>query len=181
MIEVGLASPLADVYGALCAAGRCSDKGTTHSYIPFYEELFAEHRQVRARVLELGVFNGHSLELWAGYFTDGQVWGVDLSPVQVVPQVGMLVGDCTDPGVVGRLPGGWDVVIDDASHRVQDQIGSFLLLAPKLAPGGLYVIEDVQSDGDRVAIEAATGVPWQTVDLRHIRPRYDDLLLVYRA
>ena len=42
-----------------------------------------------------------------------------------------------------------DVVIDDGSHFVDDMIGSFRLLFERVAPGGLYVIEDIHCAKDR--------------------------------
>jgi len=42
-------------------------------------------------------------------------------------------------------PEGWDIIIDDASHYPPHQIISFQNLWPKLRPGGLYVVEDIET------------------------------------
>lgn len=42
-----------------------------------------------------------------------------------------------------RLPYGVDLIIDDGSHRIRDQEATLALLWPHLAPGGLYIIEDI--------------------------------------
>jgi hypothetical protein len=41
--------------------------------------------------------------------------------------------------------GGWDLVIDDGGHIPRDQLTSFCALFPFVRPGGLYVIEDVET------------------------------------
>lgn len=38
-----------------------------------------------------------------------------------------------------------DVVIDDGSHHPYHQLRTFLFLFPYLPPGGIYVIEDVET------------------------------------
>jgi hypothetical protein len=40
---------------------------------------------------------------------------------------------------------GWDLVIDDGSHVPRHQLVSFVALYPFVRPGGLYVIEDIES------------------------------------
>lgn len=166
---------LAEIYAALCKTGTCSDKGTTHSYVDVYEELLAPYRSIRARVLEIGVQYGYSLRLWQEYFDDGFVWGVDIAPVLGgVP--GLILGDATHE--LG-LPWGWDIIIDDGSHRVHDQAATYQLLYPRLAPGGLYVIEDVQSDAD--CEKLLTVAPFEVIDLRNVKGRYDDVMLVARS
>jgi hypothetical protein len=42
--------------------------------------------------------------------------------------------------------GPFDLIVDDGSHRVRDQQVTAETLLPYLAPGGLYIIEDVNGD-----------------------------------
>ena len=41
--------------------------------------------------------------------------------------------------------GGWDVVIDDGSHLPRHQLTSFASLFPFVRPGGLYIVEDIET------------------------------------
>ena len=43
------------------------------------------------------------------------------------------------------VDGGWDIVIDDGSHLPRHQLVSFCALFPFVRPGGLYIIEDIES------------------------------------
>jgi hypothetical protein len=53
--------------------------------------------------------------------------------------------DASDPKQLSkvRLPPQIDIIIDDGSHRFQDQERTLLVLWPKLRPGGFYIIEDM--------------------------------------
>lgn len=63
-----------------------SDKEVAHGYISgLYEELFAPLRDKPLRMMEIGVFGGASIHMWAEYFTnpDFRVEGVDLTPREI--------------------------------------------------------------------------------------------------
>eukprot|EP01062_Namystynia_karyoxenos_P071127 TRINITY_DN66547_c0_g1_i1.p1 TRINITY_DN66547_c0_g1~~TRINITY_DN66547_c0_g1_i1.p1 ORF type:complete len:308 (+),score=80.61 TRINITY_DN66547_c0_g1_i1:79-924(+) len=64
--------------------------------------------------------------------------------------VTLTVGDQQDRGFLrslreGAPAGGWDVIVDDGGHHPRQQAASFEGLWAALAPGGLYVIEDIQT------------------------------------
>ena len=56
-------------------------------------------------------------------------------------------GDQSDPaflkGVVDKYS--YDIIIDDCSHHPDHQIISLMYLYAAIKPGGLYVIEDIES------------------------------------
>jgi SAM-dependent methyltransferase len=102
------------------------------------------------RVLEIGIYSGGSLPMWLHYFGDGtQVYGVDIEPACTAHEregVRVFIGDQADPEFwerfVSEVPR-VDVVIDDGGHEAHQQIASLRSLLPHLAPGGVYVCEDV--------------------------------------
>lgn len=162
------------------------DKGTLHSYIDVYAE------QIEPRfglsLLEIGVYAGHSLMMWNEYLPGCRVVGVDLSVSRLVwpellPQI--VVGNATRREVLGQVVGSFNYVIDDGSHYFDDQKSSFMLLWDRLLPDGKYFIEDIESI--EVAYELAdfvwafTGLKSVIYDLRDVKGRFDDiLLLVYK-
>ena len=53
-----------------------TDKGTAHSYIAVYERLLEPYRPRDVTLLEVGVWQGGSLLLWADYFPSGRIVGM---------------------------------------------------------------------------------------------------------
>lgn len=121
-------------------------------YLPFYDRALAPYRGRPIRMLEIGVMHGGSLELWRKYFgPEATIFGIDINPecagrVDAPNQV--RIGSQADPeflrATVAEM-GGLDFVLDDGSHIASHQRVSFEALWPLLAPGGLYVIEDMHT------------------------------------
>lgn len=117
-------------------------------------------------MLELGVWGGHSLEMWREAFPRATIIGVDLAPLDLHlgRRVHIIRGDQADAALMRQIrkdlaPGGFDVIIDDASHMGITTAGSLkVLYMEHLRPGGLYCIEDWGTgylpnwhDGGRIA------------------------------
>src|SRR5580704_12849542 len=49
-----------------------------HDYLPLYESFLAPIRYTPVRVLEIGVGGGASLRMWADYFEDPTIIGLDV-------------------------------------------------------------------------------------------------------
>ncbi|MFF4403292.1 hypothetical protein [Streptomyces sp. NPDC001404] len=134
-----------------------SDKWGGHWYTPHYERHFGARRDQRVKLLEIGVggyhapdVGGASLLMWKHYFRRGLVYGLDVFDKSALDEPRKLTvrGDQSDPEFLNALAkriGPLDIVIDDGSHRSSDVITSFRTLFPHLRPGGLYVIEDLQT------------------------------------
>ena len=149
-------SPPIDPLSVLALAYQ-SDKFVYHLYTPEYHRLFAPLRDRPVRLLEIGVGGyedpkkgGASLCMWAEYFPQGRVVGLDLHPkaLDLPERVVVRQGSQTDPAVLDRIwqeDGPFDIVIDDGSHAVEHVLASFRHLYPRLPETGLYVVEDTQS------------------------------------
>jgi 23S rRNA U2552 (ribose-2'-O)-methylase RlmE/FtsJ len=119
-------------------------------YLPIYERLLAPLRKQPFALLELGVWNGHSLEMWRDAFPRATIVGIDLQPpeLDLGPRVHVIQGDQSDAALMGRVreahaPRGFDVIIDDASHIGVLTARSLQgLYSQHLRPGGLYCVED---------------------------------------
>ncbi len=162
-----------------------TDKGTDHSYAAVYDRLLAPYRGRELTLLEIGVYRGGSLLLWAEYFDSAEILGIDKELGQVVPavrqspRIRLLQGDATSAEFIDRVVAAVDVVVDDGSHELADQLASARALVPKLAPGGLYVIEDVWPYENALRLRAE--LPGSEIfDRRHVKARFDDVLVVYR-
>ena len=128
-----------------------TDKGISHNYLQNYERHLSHLRDQPILLLEIGVLKGGSLLMWADYFKTGTIIGIDINscPLQhLPPNVSFHQGSQSDASFLqqiarSRAPGGFDVIIDDASHYGTLTRDSYkALFTQHLKPGGLYVIED---------------------------------------
>jgi len=55
-----------------------TDKNTVHSYIPLYQNLLINKRETAKNVLEIGIERGGSIKLWSDFFTNANVYGLDI-------------------------------------------------------------------------------------------------------
>ncbi|MEU4473122.1 hypothetical protein [Micromonospora sp. NPDC023888] len=139
------------------ALANGSDKWGPHFYTPIYERHFAPLREQELTIVELGIggyaipgSGGGSLRMWKRHFPRALIYGVDVFDKSAAAEqrVFPIQGDLSDPNFVGSLAerlGPLDIVIDDGSHACADVILAFNALFPALSPGGLYVIEDLQT------------------------------------
>lgn len=142
-------SRLAILYG--------TDKFGYHDYTPNYHQMLQGWRDRPLRMLEIGVGGyggedrgGESLEVWRDYFAKAQITGIDIQKktMDLGPRVQILQGSQVDAeflsGTVADR-GPFHIILDDGSHRNEHVVESFGLLFPTLEPGGIYIIEDVQT------------------------------------
>jgi predicted O-methyltransferase YrrM len=173
-----------------------TDKTTSHAYGPLYSHLFDPMRERDAvdAVLEIGVYSGASVQAMSEFFPDAAIVGVDVTLDRVRfgrdnPMVTFVQGDGTDPALAESLGTQFDIIIEDASHAADDQVAAVLAFGPYLAPGGLFVIEDISGQQDLAALrerlEAAakehgleTPIGWY--DLRAVKGQFDDIVAVIR-
>jgi SAM-dependent methyltransferase len=128
-----------------------TDKPSFDVYFRNYERLFGPLAGRTIHLLELGISQGGSLELWRDYFRRGTIAGIDISPVRLDDPSGRIhvyQGLQQDTALLDRVrketaPEGFDIIIDDCSHIGEFTALSFWHLFDRhLKPGGLYVIED---------------------------------------
>lgn len=133
---------------------EATNKHSWHGYMSQYDREISQWKNSRIKILEFGVFGGGSLLLWHDAFPKAQVIGVDrrsgvgklargLDRVTILQ--GMQADDAFLTAQVKPL-GPFHIVIDDASHRPADQLGTFKSIWPHVVPGGVYVIEDLFVD-----------------------------------
>lgn len=117
-----------------------------HDYLTVYEPLIP--RETPVRLLEIGWHQGASMRMWREWLHPASIIvGVDVTkPAEPVDRVHFRHVDATSPDMkdVIREFDAFDVVVDDGSHLSADVITSFAMLWPHVAPGGLYIVEDLQ-------------------------------------
>lgn len=131
------------------------DSDKVASYYEFYKTFLDPIREQRIYLLELGVHKGGSLLFWRDYLPFATIVGVDNNVSEAVlrqfsdeDRIHCFKGDQTDIQALSRIvsqtaEGGYDVVIDDASHLgYETKVSFWYLFDHHLKPGGLYFIED---------------------------------------
>jgi len=162
------------------------DKGTIHSYLSHYDELLTPYRN-NSTFLEIGIWNGQSIRMWDEYFINSIVVGVEIlenrtGGLHTNPNFNVMVADATKLEFLDRIKDlSFDVIIDDGSHYLHEQILSFNLLKDKMNKGGIYIIEDIKNiDYSRHYFEGSLHHNCEIRDLRAEKNRKDDVLVIYR-
>jgi len=130
--------------------GKISDKWTL--YLNEYDRLFGDYRNKPIRLLEIGIQNGGSLEIWSKYFSNASVLiGVDINQGCARlsyddPRISVIVGDANAHEVRERVfhrSPQFDIIIDDGSHLSSDIVKSFALYFERVVEGGIFIAEDL--------------------------------------
>ncbi len=128
-----------------------------HGYCTWYEQHLAALRHKEIRLLEIGVggysdplAGGASLLMWRDYFSAATIVGMDSheKTLDLGDRVTVVQGSQADRNSLLELEaefGPFDIVIDDGSHLNVHRNLSFEVLFPRLAEGGIYIMEDLHT------------------------------------
>lgn len=149
-------------YGSDKCPGGGSHEGWGHSYAPFYDKIFENKKNITA-ILELGAGSVEvmqhyvknyracaSLRVWRDFFPDAKVYGLDNKPDCNIleERIYGVIGDQSNPEDLQKLVDmageKFDIIIDDCSHRIEDQLFSAHFLMPHMKKDGIYCIEDIR-------------------------------------
>jgi cephalosporin hydroxylase len=126
-----------------------------HGYTVIYDNYFQAIKNQKLRVLEIGIggganikFGGNSLKVWAKYFKNSQILGIDIYDKTLIDyrRIKTYQGNQSDAIFLSQFTD-LDIIIDDGSHINKDIIQSFEFLFSQLNSGGYYCIEDTQVSG----------------------------------
>lgn len=130
--------------------GKVTDRWL--AYLHQYERIFAPWRDKPVRLLEIGIQNGGSLEIWARYFPDARILvGCDIDPLcerltYDDPRISVVVGDASSGDTearIGAISPQWDLVIEDGSHQSRHIVDAFARFFPRVVEGGMFIAEDL--------------------------------------
>ncbi len=130
--------------------GKLSDKWSL--YLNELDRLFTLYRSRPIRLLEIGVQNGGSLEIWDQYFQNAEkIVGCDINQKCVglqyqSPRIAVVIGDANSDEFQNEIlqyAPAFDIIIDDGSHVSSDIVKSFARYFPCLNESGIYVAEDL--------------------------------------
>ena len=121
-------------------------------YIEIYDRYFSKYRDTEVVILEIGVSQGGSIDMWKEYFgPKAKFYGIDINPRSVEfnePNVEILIGRQEDRNflrsVKQKIPK-VDILIDDGGHTMIQQITTFEELFDHVKDDGIYLCEDVHT------------------------------------
>jgi len=123
-----------------------------HHYFEIYDRHFSRFRNTDVRIVEFGVSQGGSIEMWRHYFgPQAEIVGVDINPECARferPRVRIVIGDQEDREFLASLRQSCpriDILIDDGGHTMRQQIATFEELFPHVSENGVYLVEDLHT------------------------------------
>ena len=136
-----------------------TDKGTIegecHSFTEFYDDILKDKRNEPLNILEIGVWNGSSINTWGEYFPNANIYGID---IELSRSNGKIINnnskvflcDGTNEEQINDFLNKisnpkFDIIIDDGSHLFEHQMKSLLIFMNYLTDNGIYILEDLHT------------------------------------
>ena len=121
-----------------------------HGYSKIYERYFEKIRNANLNVLELGSFYGNAAGAFYYYFKNSNIYSGDICPdlfryksqrlknfyINTSSEIS-IKKDFIDNQRI------FNVIIEDASHTLKDQIISLFMLFKILSPKGIFICEEL--------------------------------------
>ena len=119
-------------------------------YPNIYDKHFNKYRELPVNILEIGILNGGSLQIWEKYFPKAKIFAIDIDEKckqYETDRTKIFIGDQADKSflrnVKAQVPQ-IDIIIDDGGHRAEQQINTFEEMYFHLKTNGVYLIEDIE-------------------------------------
>jgi hypothetical protein len=129
-------------------------------------------------LLEVGVEWGASLRSFIDIMPDASVYGIDTGVTHVTGAT-TIRGDGYSEDAWKGLPTDFDIIIDDATHRLADMLRGIPVFLRHIRYGGFIVIEDIGSDSDVEAVIRAFPPGAVSVSTAAVSPLGNDRVVVY--
>ena len=121
-----------------------------HDYSDFYKKELAHLRKKSIDILEIGTAKGDGLASFYYYFPKSNLIGLDNNPFRLrykSKRVRNIFADVSSRRILKNLTNHlnqkFDLIIEDSSHKLIDQILCFVENFKNLKSGGIYVVEDL--------------------------------------
>lgn len=171
-----------------------TDKATYHSYDDLYCELLSKYKDKPGTILEIGVQYGGSALLWHEYLPLFNLVLLD-NLDQVHPAIwekmskdryDYILANAftieTTNSIKEKYPEGFDIIIEDGPHDLGTQTFALTEYSKLLKEGGILIIEDIQDyNYVDILMKSISSDEYKTLkfyDLREIKGRYDDIVIV---
>ena len=131
-------------------AKKNKEKIDAHGYAKIYETIFANFKEKKINILELGSFYGNAAAALFFYFDKASIFGADINPDMFKYKSNRITNFYIDSSSRNSLEDdmlskktNFDIIIEDASHMLKDQIISLFMLFPLVNSGGYFIVEEL--------------------------------------
>ena len=121
-----------------------------HGYAKIYEKYLKNNKDSISSIIELGSFYGNASAAFFFYFKNAQIYSADINPDMYLYSSKRLKNFFTDTSSRSSIEKNilnknikFDLIIEDASHMLKDQIISLFILFKTLKSGGLFIVEEI--------------------------------------
>jgi hypothetical protein len=169
-----------------------TDKNTTHSYLPLYQQLLIGKKDTAKNVLEVGIYYGGSIKLWSDFFTNATIYGLDninsnMMWTHIKNNKNIILHTSTDAYnteifttlfLAKNIK--FDFMLDDGPHTLDSMKKFIQLYSQIMTDDGILIIEDVQSwdwiEPLKQEVPEHLKQYVKVYDLRSNKNRYDDIV-----
>ncbi len=148
----------------LCSLGKqffadkspYNEKGHRHPYTAVYSLLLSKYKNEPIRFVEIGIAGGSSLLMWSHFFQNngrrlfffdrdadfiknGNSFGI---PDVFCMEMDVMQEESICSGLQ-KIGGDLDVILDDSTHGIPEQVKIIKKGLPFLKSGGMFIIEDI--------------------------------------
>ncbi len=121
-------------------------------YFDIYDRHFSRYRNKEVVILEIGVSQGGSLQMWKNYFGKAaKIYGIDIEPRckdLEEENVKIFIGSQSDRKFLQEVKKSIpkiDILIDDGGHTMEQLRVSFEELFDHVSSDGVYLAEDLHT------------------------------------
>ena len=121
-----------------------------HGYSKIYERYFEKIRNANLNILELGSFYGNAAGAFFYYFKNSSIYSGDICPdlfrYKSQRLKNFYINTSSEISIKKDLIDNqriFNVIIEDASHTLKDQIISLFMLFKILSPKGIFICEEL--------------------------------------
>jgi 23S rRNA U2552 (ribose-2'-O)-methylase RlmE/FtsJ len=134
---------------------RQNNKRLIHKWIHYfdvYDRHFSRFRDKEMTILEIGISQGGSLQMWKNYFgPKAKIYGIDVNPqckALEEENIKIFIGSQSDRNFLREIKKSIppvDILLDDGGHTMRQQIVTFEELFGHIKENGVYLCEDMMT------------------------------------
>ena len=121
-----------------------------HGYSKFYQDIFYPIKNEKLNIIEIGSFYGNASAALFFYFKNSKIYGADINPDMFRYKSDRVKSFYVNSSSLSSIRNElinknikFDIIIEDASHMLKDQIISLFYLFPVLNKGGYFIVEEL--------------------------------------